>query len=201
MPEWSARTLMRYSLLQLPGLAVVVLVLILIQHWVTLPPWLFWGIIVVWITIDAALFPLLWRSYDPRPSGPTEAMIGAVGMTRERLEPTGYIVVRGVLWRAQVAGGGPPIESNQPVRVETRRGLTLIVVPAGDTSSRGYTAGGGSRGVDRQTFLLLYSVASLYHAAMSLTHNDTRPSPSSTISAWRPLERVMRCCSVASHSI
>lgn len=132
MPAWSGRTLVRYSLLQLPGLAVVVLVLILIQPWMALSPWLFWGIIVAWIAKDAALFPLVWRSYDPRPSGPSEAMIGAVGMTRERLEPTGYIVVRGVLWRAQVAGGGSPIEPNQPVRVKTRRGLTLIVVPAED---------------------------------------------------------------------
>lgn len=142
MPAWSARTLVRYSLLQLPGLAVVVLLLLLIRHWVPLPPWLFWGIIAVWIIIDVALFPLVWRSYAPHPSGPTEAMIGAVGMTRERLEPTGYIVVRGVLWRAQVAGGGPPIEPNQPVRVEKRRGLTLIVVPAGDTASRDDTGEG-----------------------------------------------------------
>jgi membrane-bound ClpP family serine protease len=132
MPTWSGRTLVRYSLLQLPALAVVVLVLILIQHWVALSPWLFWGLIVAWIAKDVALFPLVWRSYDPRPSGPSEAMIGAVGMTRERLEPTGYIVVRGVLWRAQVAGGGPPIEPDQPVRVTTRRGLTLIVVPVQD---------------------------------------------------------------------
>jgi membrane-bound ClpP family serine protease len=142
MPAWSAQTLVRYSLLQLPALAVVVLVLILIQHWVALPRWLFWGIIVLWIAKDAAKFPLVWRSYDPRPSGPTEAMIGAVGMTRERLEPTGYIVVRGVLWRAQVAGGGPPIEPNQPVRVETRRGLTLLVVPVEDASSNGDRGGG-----------------------------------------------------------
>ena len=143
MPDWSAQTLVRYSLLQLPALAVVVLVLVLIRHWVALPPWLFWSIIVVWIAKDAALFPLVWRSYDPRPSGPTEAMIGAVGMTRERLEPTGYIVVRGVLWRAQVAGGGPPIEPNKPVRVERRRGLTLIVVPAEDNSNRDYLGRGG----------------------------------------------------------
>jgi membrane-bound ClpP family serine protease len=108
--------------------------LILIQHWVALSPRLFWGLIVAWIAKDVALFPLVWRSYDPRPSGPSEAMIGAVGMTRERLEPTGYIVVRGVLWRAQVAGGGPPIEPDQPVRVKTRRGLTLIVVPVQDAS-------------------------------------------------------------------
>jgi NfeD-like C-terminal, partner-binding len=55
---------------------------------------------------------------------------GEVGVTRERLAPIGYIRVRGTLWRAELAGGGPPLEAGKTVRVQDRRGLTLIVVPA-----------------------------------------------------------------------
>jgi membrane-bound ClpP family serine protease len=126
---WSARTLLHYSLLQLPALALVVIVLVFIQRWVPIPAWLFWGIIVVWIAKDAVLFPFVWRAYEASPSPVAPGLIGAVGVARERLAPRGYIRVSGSMWRAEVAGGGPPIESGQTVRVEDRHGLTLLVVP------------------------------------------------------------------------
>jgi membrane-bound ClpP family serine protease len=133
MAQWSGRTLRKYSLLQLPELCIVVMALLLLQHWLTLSAWLFWGIIAAWIAKDMALFPLVWRAYEADLPAATEA-IGQEGITRERLAPTGYIKVRGVLWRAEVAGGGPPIEPDKPVRVAERRGLTLIVVPVEETS-------------------------------------------------------------------
>jgi membrane-bound ClpP family serine protease len=126
---WSARTLVRYGLLQLPALTLVVVVLVFIQRWVHLPAWLFWGIIVVWIAKDAVLFRFVWRAYEPTQSGIASELIGAVGVARERLAPTGYIRVSGGMWRAEVAHGGLPIEAGQTVRVEARRGLTLFVVP------------------------------------------------------------------------
>jgi membrane-bound ClpP family serine protease len=131
---WSAQTLLRYSLLQLPELALIVVVLIFIQHWVVLPRWLFWGIIAISIAKDVVLFPFVWRSYDSA-SATSDALVGAIGVTRERLAPTGYIRVRGVLWRAKVSGGGPPVEPGKPVKVEKRHGLTLIVVPEEEASS------------------------------------------------------------------
>ena len=126
---WSRQTLLHYWLLQLPALALVVVVLILLQHWVSIPSWLFWSIIVAWVATDAILYPLVWRAYQPAHASTGDAIIGAVGMTREPLDPTGYIVVHGVLWRAKVAGGGPPIASDTPVRIQARHGLTLTVVP------------------------------------------------------------------------
>jgi membrane-bound ClpP family serine protease len=131
---WSGRTLMIYSLMQLPELGLVVVGLITLQYWVTLPSWLFWGIIAVCIAKDVVLFPFVWRSYDSTQAA-ADALIGAVGVTRERLAPTGYIRVRGVLWRAEVAGGGPPIEPGKTVKVEERHGLTLIVVAEEKASS------------------------------------------------------------------
>ena len=120
---------MKYALLQLPALMLVVLLLIIVRHWVAISPWLFWGIIAAWMAKDAVLFPFVWRSYDPDLPAMSEAIIGEVGVTRERLDPTGYIRVRGVLWQAEVAGGGPAVEPGKTVRVQERQGLTLIVVP------------------------------------------------------------------------
>ena len=54
-------------------------------------------------------------------------MIGERAIVRERLAPSGYVKVRGELWRAEKSGDGPAIESGQPVRVVKREGLTLFV--------------------------------------------------------------------------
>ena len=76
-----------------------------------------------------------WKSYDPDAPAMADAIIGEIGVTRQRLAPIGYIRVCGVLWRARVAGGGPPVEPGKPVKVEARHGLTLIVVPEEEVPS------------------------------------------------------------------
>ena len=118
---------LRYVLLNIPGLAAVVLILMIIQHWVVLPAWLFWSIIGFWIIKDVVLFPVVWRAYDWERSGQSRSMIGEHGIVRDRLAPTGYVQVRGELWRAEKIGDGPPIEAGQPIQIVRSEGLTLFV--------------------------------------------------------------------------
>jgi membrane protein implicated in regulation of membrane protease activity len=120
---------LRYVLLNIPELAAVVLILIIIEHWAVLPIWLFWSIIGFWIVKDALLFPFVWRAYDWNRTESTGSMIGAQGVARERLAPSGYIRIHGELWRAERLGEGPPIEAGQIVRVEKMEGLTVFVIP------------------------------------------------------------------------
>jgi membrane-bound serine protease (ClpP class) len=54
-------------------------------------------------------------------------MIGATGVTRERLAPEGLVLVAGELWRAVAQKGN--VEEGRPVRVVGADGLTLAVVP------------------------------------------------------------------------
>ena len=122
---------LRYILLNIPELAAVVLILVIIEHWVALPAWLFWGIIGSWIVKDTLLFPFVWRAYDWNRSEPSGLMIGAQGLAKQRLAPYVYVRIRGELWRAERLGEGPPIEAGQTVRVEKIKGLTVFVVPAG----------------------------------------------------------------------
>ena len=129
-PRWSARVVLRYTLLQLPAIALLVFVLLFIQRWVNIPPWVFWGSLTFWVAKDVILFPFVWRAYDWDRSGKQNAMVGAWGTTRERLAPSGYILVRGELWQAEVEGGGPPIERGERIKVQGMRGLTLLVTPA-----------------------------------------------------------------------
>jgi membrane-bound serine protease (ClpP class) len=118
---------LRYILLNIPGLTAVILILIIIQHWVVLPVWLFWSIIGFWIVKDVVLFPFVWRAYDWERSGRSRSMIGERGIAKERLAPRGYVQVHGELWRAVVINGETPIERGQSVKIVQMDGLTLFV--------------------------------------------------------------------------
>ena len=118
---------LRYILLNIPGLAAVILILIIIQHWVVLPVWLFWSIIVFWIVKDALLFPFVWRAYDWERPGRSRSMIGERGLAKEQLAPAGKVQIHGELWRAVKIDDGPPIEIGQSVKIVKMEGLTLFV--------------------------------------------------------------------------
>lgn len=126
---WSARVVMKYTLLQVPDMALLILILLLIRRWVDIPPWVIWGLIALWVFKDIALFPFVWRAYDQSRPGDPGSMIGLRGTAKDRLAPSGYVHVRGELWQAEIMEGGSPIEKGDSVRVMGIRGLTLLVQP------------------------------------------------------------------------
>jgi membrane-bound ClpP family serine protease len=129
---------LRYILLNIPELAAVVLILVIIEHWAALPVWLFWSIIGFWIVKDALLFPFIWRAYDWNRSEQSGSLIGVQGIAKQRLIPSGYVQIHGELWRAERFGNGPPIEAGQTVRVEKMEGLTVFVAPVIAPDKRPY---------------------------------------------------------------
>jgi membrane-bound ClpP family serine protease len=129
---------LRYILLNIPELAAVVLILVIIEHWVALTAWLFWSIIGFWIVKDALLFPFIWRAYDWNRSEQSGSLIGVQGIAKQRLIPSGYVQIHGELWRAKRFGEGPPIEAGQTVRVEKMEGLTVFVAPVIPPDKRPY---------------------------------------------------------------
>ncbi len=126
---WSTRILVRYALLQLPALTLLALILILVNRWVDIPTWLVWGILALWAAKDAILFPFVWRAYDWNRSKVADPMVGERGITKDRLAPSGYVKVRGELWKAEIMEGDPPIEKGEGIKVGGIRGLTLLVKP------------------------------------------------------------------------
>ncbi len=128
-PARPVRTALRYAFLQLPGTLLLAVVLLAVADWLHLPRWLVWSTIALSVAKDAVLFPFVRRSYEPHSATEPHAMIGACGVARERLAPTGYVHVGNELWRAEVPEGVPPIERGRPVRVRDRHGLTLVVQP------------------------------------------------------------------------
>ena len=119
----------RYTLLNLPGLVGFILILVLVRQWLNLPGWLFWTLVAGWVIKEVALLPVVWRAYDPNASEETGTLVGQRGIAKKRLDPSGYIQVRGELWKAERIDDGPPIEADRPVRIRKIKGLTLYVVP------------------------------------------------------------------------
>ncbi len=127
--KWSTRILARYWLLQVPGLALLAFILIFVQRWVDLPEWVFWGSLTVWVVKDAVLYFFVWRAYDwDQPEG-ANSLTGARGIAKEPLAPSGYVLVRGELWKAELVQGSRPIDEGETVQVLGARGLTLLVQP------------------------------------------------------------------------
>lgn len=124
----SARVVLRYALLQMPAVAFLVLILLVVRRWVDIPAWFGWGLVALWVAKDIILFPFVWRSYDCRP-GDKNSIVGMRGIAEERLAPSGYVQVRGELWQAEVMGDSPPINRGEPVRVRGICGLTLCIEP------------------------------------------------------------------------
>jgi len=131
----SVRILLRYTLLQLPGVAVLLLFLILVQRWVMIPSWLMWCLLGIWVAKDMVLYPFIWRSYDWDGADANHKMIGTRGIAKDRLNPSGYIIVRGELWKAEV-DEGDVVEKGEKVLVSGIQGLTLLVKAETEMNAR-----------------------------------------------------------------
>lgn len=127
----TGRIVLKYALLQVPGLVLFVLALALVRRWIDFSDALLWGLAALWAAKDIALFPFVWRSYAPGRGGAGASLVGAEGVARERLDPKGYVRVRGELWQARLEEGEGPVEEGAAVRVRAVEGLTLIVEPGG----------------------------------------------------------------------
>jgi membrane-bound ClpP family serine protease len=126
---WTLRVIWKYTLLQLPGLALVIIVTTLARQHLDIPRLYAWGIVMLWMAKDVVLFPFVWRAYDTDRQDHANTMIGARGVAKDKLNPAGYVLVRGELWRGEVEKGYDSIDAGRPLRVERVRGLTLLVRP------------------------------------------------------------------------
>ncbi len=125
--EWSSRIVLRYTLFQIPSLGLLALILWVVHQHVDLPRWFFGGFMLLWVAKDAILFPFVWRAYDRSQERSMHRMVGKKGVAKERLDPSGYILIHGELWKAEVVEGSPPIDKGEPVWVEGVRGRILLV--------------------------------------------------------------------------
>ena len=136
-PMLAERTLLRYALLQLPGITVLFVVLLLIRGTLGLPFLWMAVIMALWVAKDMILYPFVWRAYGTPATENKNPLAGARGVVRVPLDPAGYIQVNGELWRARVPNGRPPIQKEETVEVVEKRGVELLVTPIRKHSPQG----------------------------------------------------------------
>ncbi len=124
--RWSRQALIRYSLIQLPGILLVGLVLLVIHSRFHLPAWVGWLIFVLWVLKDGILFFFLWPAYDNQ-SRDVYSLAGHTGVAASDLNPRGRVRLHGQTWPAHTLDGSDPIPAGTRVRVVDRQGLLLRV--------------------------------------------------------------------------
>jgi membrane-bound ClpP family serine protease len=125
----SFKIVLKYALLQIPSLIFLILVLIVLRQWFDIPVYLALGFIALWVAKDIILFPFLWRYYDADQLPDRFTMVNSTGLAISRLEPEGYVQIRGERWLARTAETEKPIERGKGIRVKNIRGLKLMVEP------------------------------------------------------------------------
>jgi membrane protein implicated in regulation of membrane protease activity len=122
----------RYLLFQIPGWIIAGLAALLLCEWWGLPEWAAAGIVALWMVKDLVLYPFLRSAYEPSGPSGVEQLVGSRGVARAPLDPSGYVLVRGELWRAEADPSQVPIAEGSSVTVRATRGFTLIVVRGED---------------------------------------------------------------------
>ena len=127
--RWSSKILLRYFLLQLPGIFFIAALIILLYLIKAVSFKVIWIVLAVWVIKDIALYPLVWKSYDLSSNSGKYQMIGQQGVALEAINPTGYVLVNGESWSARLKNKKSVIRKDEPVYVSDVQGLTLIVRP------------------------------------------------------------------------
>ena len=127
--RWSSKILLRYFLLQLPGIFFIAALIILLYLIKAVSFKVIWIVLAVWIIKDIVLYPLIWKSYDLSPNPGKSSMIGLRGVALEAINPSGYVLVKGESWRARLKNKKSVIRKDEPVYVSDVQGLTLVVRP------------------------------------------------------------------------
>ncbi|MFV8833594.1 NfeD family protein [Aquisalimonas sp. APHAB1-3] len=125
-PSFLQHPLLRYTLLQVPGLLLLGSVLYILHGWGWLSGQAVFWVAVAWVVKDVALYPL-YRPALMRPpqQNVAESLLGITGTARTEVAESGLVLVRGEFWRAESAGAA--IAAGNRVQVCGARGRVLVV--------------------------------------------------------------------------
>jgi len=111
------RTIVRYTLFQIPDLILLCLGLAAAVRWLNLPVIAAYGLVAAWIAKDIILFPVLRIAYESNGSSESRGVRGALAVVTQPLVP---------------AGAGPTVS---PRAASTRAGPGGVAsVPSRETS-------------------------------------------------------------------
>jgi membrane protein implicated in regulation of membrane protease activity len=119
-------TFQRYMLFQVPGWLIDVAVLAALIEWWALPLWAALGIFALLVVKDFVLYPFLRVGYETKEKSGIERLIGERGVVKQRLDPEGYVLVQGELWKAR-STTTQPLEPGTRVLIAASEGMLLQV--------------------------------------------------------------------------
>ena len=128
-PTWTRKTLLRYAVLQIPGIILAGFVLWGLHAGLGVSGRTAWGLFLLWLAKDALLFFFVWPAYQGSEGDGWYSLIGLRGEVCRPLRPEGYIRIRGVLWKARAEDETQEIPPETKVDVVGRDGIQLIVRP------------------------------------------------------------------------
>ena len=123
------RVLRRYLLFQLPGWVVVATLCGLATRWPGLSTSTALLLFAAWVVKDLLLYPWLRHGYVPGSGDAQRTLVGATGVAEQALAPSGWVRVRGELWRAHLRSGVSILEKGAAVRVVDVDGMEIVVEP------------------------------------------------------------------------
>jgi membrane-bound ClpP family serine protease len=125
-----SRTVVRYTLFQIPVLILLSLGLAAAVRWWNLPVLAAYAVVALWVVKDAIMYPILRVAYESGGSSGVDGIRGALGVVTQPLAPSGYVRLGSELWKAELVGGSETVSVGSAIRVVEVRGLTLVVEPA-----------------------------------------------------------------------
>ena len=125
----------RYFLLQVPGWILVAIVLFGLRDWIGISLGWAVGLYAIYVVKDFVLFPFLRSAYDTRTTTGIDRLVGELAVVKQPLAPKGLVAVGGELWKAVLAPGQEEIGQGQRVRIESARGMVLVVRAEQDSSA------------------------------------------------------------------
>lgn len=123
------RVLLRYWLLQIPGILLVSVALLLLWRNEIVGTATASAALALWLLKDLALYPLY--RFALRPPAPTgaQALVGQLATARTEIAERGIVRIGGELWQARTRDG-TGVRAGARVEVVAAHGLWLTVEPA-----------------------------------------------------------------------
>jgi len=120
--------LRNYVLLQIPGAALVTLLLVGLNYmdFVAVPTAAL--LLVAWVLKDVVMYRFVGTSYGPGPPHGVDALIGRVGTVAQDLSPRGSVLLGAEHWSARVMEGERTLLRGTSVRVNRVEGYVVVVV-------------------------------------------------------------------------
>src|SRR5689334_2186802 len=116
----------------MPGWIITGLIVMGLWEWRYLPGGFAVGGFIAWVLKDLLLYPLLRRAYEADLKPGSQALVGARGVAQERLDPRGYVRVRGELWNAVANPIDRVIFAGTEVEIVRADGMEVVVTALGE---------------------------------------------------------------------